>query len=208
MKIYKYIVGAMGTNSYVVLDEETKEAALIDPGNEGQRLLSAIESKGANLKYIILTHGHFDHIMALSEVKEASGASLLIHEYDAKMLKEPSLSLISRFSSKEMTFPTPEVLLKDGDVIQLGTSTLEVFHTPGHTPGSICLFIGDTVISGDTLFRESIGRYDFPGGDYATIMKSLTKLIKRFGDINYKILPGHGSSTTVSHELEYNLYLN
>ena len=205
MRIFKFIVGAMGTNSYILLDEQTKEAALIDPGDEPERLLSALSSKGASLSYIILTHGHFDHIMALGKIKAEIDAPILIHRDDAVMLNNRALSLLDRFGDPDTCVPRADRLLNDGEIIALGGSEIKVIHTPGHTPGSICLLVGDEIISGDTLFRESIGRYDFPGGDYETIMVSLKK-IRSLG-IKGKIYPGHGMSTTLEHELDYNTYL-
>ncbi len=205
MKIFKYSVGLMGTNAYIILDEETKKAALVDPGDEADKLLTAISSKGAELSYIILTHGHFDHILALPKIKEATGAEILVHEKDAPMLTDNSLSLLSRFSDRVIDFPSADVLLRDGDTVKIGNGNVKVIHTPGHTLGSICLSVSDDLISGDTLFRESIGRYDFPGGDYDTIMLSLEKI--RSLDIKGKIYPGHGMSTTLEHELTYNTYL-
>lgn len=205
MKIFKYSVGALGTNSYIILDEKTMEAALIDPGDESDKLLSAVASKGAKLSYIVLTHGHFDHILALPEIKEKTGASLLIHKNDAPMLADNSLNLLSRFSVRDMAFPIPDRLLSDGDTVKLGSEEIKVIHTPGHTLGSICLSVGDDLISGDTLFRENIGRYDFPGGSFDTIMDSLQKI--KALEIKGKIYPGHGMSTTLEHELTYNTYL-
>ena len=205
MKIFKYSVGVMRTNSYIVLDEETKKAAIIDPGDESDKLLSALESKGAELSYIILTHGHFDHIIAIPEIKEKTGASLLIHKDDAPMLVDGRLSLLSRFTDLDIDFPMPDRLLNDGDKITLGNGEIKVTHTPGHTPGSICLTVESDLISGDTLFRECVGRYDVPGGSYETLLKSLEK-IKEL-DIKGKIYPGHGMSTTLEHELNHNTYL-
>ena len=195
----------MGTNAYIILDEETKKAALVDPGDEPDKLLTAISSKGAELSYIILTHGHFDHILALPKIKNETGAEILVHEKDAPMLTDNSLNLLSRFSDKEIDFPPADVLLNDGDVIGLGSGTVKVIHTPGHTLGSICLSVGNDLISGDTLFRESIGRYDFPGSAFDAIMESLQKI--KTLDIKGKIYPGHGMSTTLEHELTYNTYL-
>ncbi len=205
MKIFKYSVGVMGTNAYIIIDEETMQAALVDPGDEPEKLLYAIASKNASLSYIILTHAHFDHILALPELKNKTGASLLVHKYDAPMLADNSLNLLSRFSVRDMVFPCPDRLLNDGDAIRLGKSEIKVIHTPGHTQGSICLTVDNDLISGDTLFRESIGRYDFPGGDYEVIMASLQKI--KALDIKGKIYPGHGMSTTLEHELNYNTYL-
>ena len=205
MKIYKYSVGAMGTNSYIVCDEASGEAFITDPGDEGEKLVNALLSKNLRLKYVILTHAHFDHIMGLNYVMENTDAKLLVHPLDASMLKDPSLSLLSRFSSKNIDFPSPDGFVNEGDGIRIGNSEITVIHTPGHTPGSICLLAGDDLISGDTLFRDSIGRYDFPGGSFDTIMKSLKKIVSL--NIKGKIYPGHGMSTTMSHELEYNTYL-
>jgi len=210
MKIFKYSVGALGTNAYIILDEKTMEAMLVDPGDEPDKLLNALESKGAHLTYIILTHAHFDHILAIPKIKEKTGASLLVHKDDAPMLADNSLNLLSRFSVRDMAFPSPDRLLTDGDTVTVGQSVLTVCHTPGHTPGSICLFDEEAgaILTGDTLFREAIGRYDFPDGDYHTLIASLAKLVKVCGDRDYKLCPGHGTSTHLSYELEHNLYLN
>lgn len=205
MKIFKYSVGALGTNAYIILDEKTMEAMLVDPGDEPDKLLNALEAKGAHLTYIILTHAHFDHILAIPKIKEKTGASLLVHKDDAPMLADNSLNLLSKFSVRDMAFPSPDRLLTDGDTVKLGGSEIGIIHTPGHTLGSICLSVGDDLISGDTLFRENIGRYDFPGGDFDTIMDSLQKI--KALDIKGKIYPGHGMSTTLEHELTYNTYL-
>ena len=121
------------------------------------------------------------------------------------MLADNSLNLLSRFSVRDMAFPIPDRLLSDGDTVKLGSEEIKVIHTPGHTLGSICLSVGDDLISGDTLFRENIGRYDFPGGSFDTIMDSLQKI--KALEIKGKIYPGHGMSTTLEHELTYNTYL-
>ncbi len=205
MRIFKFTVGAMGTNSYILLDEHTKKAALIDPGDEPERLISALKAKDASLSFIILTHGHFDHIMALGKIKAETDAPILIHRDDAVMLEDGALSLLDRFGNPDIHVPRADRLLSDGDLITVGRSEIKVIHTPGHTPGSVCLLIGDELISGDTLFRESIGRYDFPGGDYETIMASLEKIKSLC--VKGKIYPGHGMSTTLEHELDYNTYL-
>ncbi len=205
MKVFKFSVGPMGTNSYIVCDEISKDAFITDPGDEGEKLLNTIASKGLNIKYVILTHGHFDHIMALNDILNKTDAKLLVHKLDAPMLDDPALSLLSRFSSKILDFPKPDGLLEDGDALSLGSSTFHIIHTPGHTQGSICIKVGDDLISGDTLFRENIGRYDLPGGDFQTLMKSLKKIVSL--EIKGKIYPGHGMSTTLDHELNYNTYL-
>ena len=197
MKIYKYSVGAMGTNSYIVCDEASGEAFMTDPGDDGEKLVNAVRSTWPE--------AIVSPIMGLNYVMENTDAKLLVHPLDAPMLKEPSLSLLSRFSAKNIDFPSPDGFVNDGDSVRIGDSEVTVIHTPGHTPGSICLLAGDDLISGDTLFRESIGRYDFPGGSFDTIMKSLKKIVSL--NVKGKIYPGHGMSTTMSHELEYNTYL-
>ena len=208
LKIYKYIVGTMGTNSYILVDDSTKKAAIVDPGADAKRLLDALNSKNAVLEYIILTHGHFDHILALNEIKDKTAATILIHEGDADFLIDNSLNLVTKFSDLDLKFYQADGILKDKDIIQLGSSKIRVMHTPGHTPGSICLFTDAGIITGDTLFRESIGRYDFIFGDYDSIISSVKKLIKDIKDPSCKIMPGHGPSTTLAHELEHNVYLN
>lgn len=205
MRIFKFTVGAMGTNSYILLDDKTKKAALIDPGDEPDRLISALKTKDASLSYIILTHGHFDHIMALDKIKKKTGAPILIHRDDAVMLEDRALSLLDRFGNSDIEVPRADRFLSDGEIITLGDSEIKVIHTPGHTPGSVCLLIGDELMSGDTLFRESIGRYDFPGGDYGAIITSLEKIVSL--GVKGKIYPGHGMSTTLEHELDFNTYL-
>lgn len=205
MKIYKFSVGTLGTNSYLCVDESTQKAFLTDPGGDANKLLSAIEAKKATLQYVILTHGHFDHILVLNEIVSATGAKILIHRLDAAMLLDPSLSLLSRFSSKDITFPEADRHLSDGDLITVGNSEIKIIHTPGHTQGSICIKVGDDLISGDTLFRECVGRSDFPGGDFKTLLASLKTIASL--NVKGKIYPGHGMSTTMAHELEYNTYL-
>ena len=211
MKIYKYTVGAMGTNCYLLVDESTREAVIVDPGDHtADRILRAVKDKDCRVSAILLTHAHFDHIMALNDVREATSAPLLLHEAEAAIFHDNEKNLFARFSNHAPTFASADRLLSDGDVVAIGQSVLTVCHTPGHTPGSICLFDEEAgaVLTGDTLFRETIGRYDFPEGDYHTLIASLTKLIKTCGDRDYKLYPGHGASTHLSYELEHNLYLN
>lgn len=204
MKIYKYTVGLMGTNCYI-LDGGSGKCAVVDPGADVEKITAAAESKGLTVEKIILTHAHFDHMLALEELRKLTGAPLLIYKDEAELLADCGKNLLHRYADIDTPPEPAEKLLSDGDIVTVGNDSLRVIHTPGHTPGSMCLMTGDTIISGDTLFRESIGRYDFPGGDYGTIMRSLEKFKALEGD--YKILPGHGPSTTLSYEKEHNLYL-
>ena len=209
VKFFKYTVGAMGTNCYLAVNEESKEAAVIDPGADAEKILDAIKAKGCRVTSILLTHAHFDHILALEELREATGAPLYLHRDDAPLLADNDKNLLTRFSSENITFAPAQKLLTEGDRIPVGREFLTVLHTPGHTPGSICFLCVDTILSGDTLFRESIGRYDFPGGDYETIMRSVRRLAALYSpEHDYRLCPGHGPSTCLSYELENNLYLN
>lgn len=205
MKLYKLCVGAMGTNCYIVTDGDGAEAAVVDPGAECDRILETVRSKGLTVTKIILTHAHFDHILALTELRKATGAPLYIHKDEAETLGDGKKNLLARFSDTNETPAPAEVLLTDGDTVKIGNTELTVMHTPGHTPGSMCLICGDTIICGDTLFREGIGRYDFPGGDYKTLIESCMKLTALEGD--YKLYPGHGPSSTLDYERANNFYL-
>lgn len=199
-------VGGMGSNCYLIGCEQTKEAAVVDPGAEGQRILSRLEKHGLKCTKVILTHGHVDHIGALEDVLNATGAEVLIHEADAGMLTSPAKNL-STYMGTLLEFKDADRLLKDGDTIEVGTITLEVMHTPGHTPGGICLKVGDNLITGDTLFAGSIGRSDFPGGNHNQLIRSIkTKLLGFPGQT--KVYPGHGPASTIDEEKKLNPFLS
>ncbi|MEW5953988.1 MAG: MBL fold metallo-hydrolase [Bacillota bacterium] len=199
-------VGGMGSNCYIIGCDQTKEAAVVDPGAEGRRILDRLGRLGLKCTKIILTHGHVDHIGALREVLEATGAEVLIHELDGDMLTSPSKNL-SMFMGALLKFKGADRLLKDGDNIQVGTVNLEVIHTPGHTPGGICLKVGDDLLTGDTLFAGSIGRSDFPGGNHNQLINSIkTKLLDFPGKT--RVFPGHGPASTIDEEKRFNPFLN
>jgi len=198
-------VGMLGANCYLVGCEETREAVVVDPGDEAARILERIKKLNLKVRFIILTHGHADHIGALGEVREATGAKVLIHKEDADTLTSPGKNL-SLLTGASMKFKAADRLLEDGDVIEIGKLKAEVMHTPGHTPGGICLKIGNVVFTGDTLFAGSVGRSDFPGGSHGQLINSIKeKLMMLPGDT--KIYPGHGPASTVDYEKKHNYFL-
>ncbi len=197
------IVGLLEVNCYLIGDEETKEAVVIDPGGDEDEILEALKYHNLTLKYIIDTHGHFDHVDANQPLKDATGAQILIHKLDAPMLQRDNEALF--FTGKRMLPSKADVLLQEGDVITFGNIKLKVLHTPGHTPGGISLVNMDSplVYVGDTLFAGSIGRTDFPGGDYDALINGVREKLFTLGD-HYVVYPGHGPVTTIGHERKYN----
>jgi hydroxyacylglutathione hydrolase len=197
-------VGLLEVNCYILADEETKEAVVIDPGGDEDEILDVLNRNKFKLKYIIDTHGHFDHVDANQPLREATGAQLAIHEADAQMLSQPSAEAMM-FTGNRLRVSAADVLLKEGDVLTFGKYRLKVLHTPGHTPGGISLVLeGHTyVYVGDLLFQGSIGRTDFPGGSYEALIDAVKTKIFPLGD-NYSVFPGHGPVTTVAQERKYN----
>jgi glyoxylase-like metal-dependent hydrolase (beta-lactamase superfamily II) len=198
------LVGLLEVNCYILGDEETKEAVVIDPGGDEDEILEALKYHGLQLKTIIDTHGHFDHVDANQPLKEATGAAIAIHEADAAMLAKPSSEAMF-FTGNRLRLSAADVLLKEGDIISFGNYRLKVLHTPGHTPGGISLVMEDSplVYVGDLLFQGSIGRTDFPGGSFEDLISAVKTKIFTLGD-NYTVFPGHGPVTTVGQERKYN----
>ncbi len=197
-------VGLLQVNCYIIGDEETKEAVVIDPGGDEDEILEVLNHHQLNLKYIIDTHGHFDHVDANLPLREATGARIAIHEADARMLIQPSEEAMF-FTGNRMRASKADILLKEKDVISFGSIRLQVLHTPGHTPGGISLVMEGQpyVYVGDLLFNGSIGRTDFPGGSFEDLVAAVRTKIFTLGD-HYTVFPGHGPVTTVGHERKYN----
>ena len=198
MKVNVMQVGTIRTNCYILEDEGTKLAAIIDPGDNADRILAAVREEGVTVQYILLTHGHYDHTTAAPELHRAlPDAKIYIHQADANGAGSKLFPLAGQVDGL--------LFYDEGDTLTLGSLTIQVLHTPGHSPGSVSLLVGDTLFSGDTLFCSSMGRTDLPGGSYEQIMASLKKLGQLKG--NLKVLPGHEWASTLDREREYNYFL-
>lgn len=205
MKIFNCTLGMIQTNCYLLLDEITGKAAIIDPGAYETPLLEMIAvHEIKQIEYILLTHGHFDHILGLKKLKDKTGAAVAVHSADANMIKDPNEC--RAFLHDLVLEPVEaDILLSDGDEIELGSLKIKVVHTPGHTPGGVCYICEDVMFSGDTLFAGSVGRTDFSYSDSVKMLESVRRLRDLPGD--YRVLPGHARPTTLSRERRQNPYM-
>ncbi len=206
MVLIRLIVGPLQVNCYILADEKTKEAVVIDPGDDAKDILKIIREKGFNIKYIINTHAHFDHVGANRALKEATGAELLLHEADAGELAAASNQSRS-FGMGLVVSPPADRYVKHGDIVTAGEVSLKILHTPGHTPGGISLLEQGMVFTGDSLFAGSIGRTDFPGGDLLTLLRSIKTNLMVLPD-ETKVFSGHGPASTIGDERRDNPFLN
>ncbi len=204
MKIIQLCVGVVGTNCYIVYDESTKNAAVVDPGDNAKSILKAVSDEKLTLKYILLTHAHFDHILAAHDVIKETGAKYVVPEKDAWLLKRDNMGIF-RSAAKGYIEDSPDILANEGTEICFGGLTAHYMSTPGHTPGSCVIKINDTLFTGDTLFNGSCGRCDLEGGSYSEMLSSLKRLYELEGD--YKVLPGHEGVSTLDHERRFNPYM-
>jgi len=203
--IKKLEVGPIMANCFILGCELTKQAVVIDPGDDADRILMELGKSNLTVKYLINTHGHFDHVSANKRMKEATGAQIAIHPEDEPMLHELSQSALMFGLSAENS-PPADILLKDGDEVSFGDITLQVIHTPGHSRGGISLYTKGHLFSGDTLFAGSIGRTDLSGGDYDTLISSIKEKLLIF-DEDTIVYTGHGPETTIGNEKRMNPFL-
>ena len=194
LKVHAMALGAYQTNCYIIHDEASKTCCVIDPGYDADFILNKLEDLGLTLEAVLLTHGHFDHVGAVKELAAETGCGVYIHPDDLSM--PPMMTAGPLYYTNTYT---------EGSILKLSGLEIAVLHTPGHTPGSVCLLVENTIFSGDTLFQGSCGRTDLPGGDWATITKSLKRLASLEG--NFWVFSGHGGSTTLRDEKKYNPYM-
>ncbi len=200
------VVGALQTNCYLVYDPISREAYIVDPGDEAEKIIDAVAADELRVLAVVLTHVHFDHMLAARAVCEQLGVPLYVGEGDQEALSDGHRNLMELFSPGATHLLLANRLLYEGDELPLGDKCLEVLETPGHTPGSICLVTDEILLSGDTLFCGSAGRTDFPGGNTLTLYGSLARLAALQGD--RQVYPGHGVSTTLSYERTTNPFLS
>ena len=202
MQIHTLPLGAYQTNTYIVHDSGSSSCAIIDPGYEGQTILKKVASLGLTVDAILLTHGHFDHVGAVLEIQKAASCAIWMNQGDYSPARHPMRGMMYPLAD---TTAAEINLCEEGEQIRAGGLTFTTLETPGHTWGSVCYLCGDALFSGDTLFAGSCGRTDLPGGDWATITRSLGRLREMEADL--RIFPGHGGSSTLNIEKTTNPYL-
>jgi len=206
LQVLQLPLGPIQTNCFIVGDEETEDAVVIDPGWDASRVLAALVERQWQLKHVLLTHAHFDHIGAVADVVEATGAPLAIHPLELPLLRAKGGA--AAFGLPIRPCPEPSVLLEAGQIIEAGRMRFEVLFVPGHTVGHVAFYEprAKAVFSGDVLFNEGIGRTDFPGGDYSTLMRSIHEVLFALPD-ETAVYPGHGPATTIGAERAGNPFL-
>ena len=201
MKIQTIVVGELQVNCYLLT--EGNEAIAIDPGDEYEKIIAAAEKGGCKITKILLTHGHFDHVGAVADIVEKTGAKVYVHKEDEIMLSDDTKNL-SDISTAKIRHCSADFNFDSGDVIDFCGNELKIHHTPGHSMGSVCIEMGKVLFSGDLLFQMSIGRFD--RGDLRTELNSLKYLMENFSD-DVEVFPGHGPSTTIGDERNFNPYI-
>lgn len=203
MIIKTFVEPPIENNNYLIIDESSKEAALIDCSSYDENILIELKKQGATLKYVLLTHGHFDHIGGLNDLPE--NVEVLMHSGDIEWVNQVN-DYLPMIGMSSMEVPKIDRNIEDGEIIKLGELEIKVIHTPGHTQGGVCFYTERHLFSGDTIFRESVGRCDLPGGNFSQIVESIENKIFTLPD-DTVIYPGHGRTTTVDWEKENNNYM-
>jgi len=208
MIVKQFEVGNFNIFSYLVGDDASGECLYIDPSSECDRLIREAESRGMAVKYIVNTHAHIDHVMGNKEMVQKTGAKVIIHETDAAGLQDTPPEILTMFRAENP--PPPDILVKDGDLIRAGNVELKVIHTPGHTPGGMCLYTKGMVFTGDSLFVGAIGRTDFPGSSYRDLETSIRDRLYKLPE-DTVVYPGHNygetPTSTIGHEMRFNAFV-
>lgn len=199
MKIKRIPAGVYAANCYIVIDEETKDCVVMDPGGDEEDLIKAIKKENVQVKYILLTHGHADHTGAALRLKKDFNSPLCISSEDYELISKGAFMYGDIVNNIDQ-------YIKEGDIFKVGNMDIKCIHTPGHTPGGVCFLIEDSVFTGDTLFAGSIGRTDFQGGNFDAIIKSIKEKLMVLGD-EIKVFPGHGPESTIGKERLHNPFL-
>ena len=203
MVIKKFVVGPLESNCYLIVDEHSKEALVIDPGDESDRIIDFIHENNLHIKHIVCTHAHFDHVGALSDIKHETGASIVIHQEEQEIYRNTrKQAVLWGFEIDDL--PEPDMFVSEGNELGIGGLRFKILHTPGHSPGGICLFGEGVLIAGDTLFAGSVGRTDLLGGNLDMLKDSFKRLMSLPDQT--EILPGHGPETTIGKEKKENFF--
>ncbi len=203
-RIQTYVLGGVSTNCYLIFHDGTREAVVVDPADNGAYVLNKCRELGVHPTAVLLTHGHFDHILAVKDICRAFPCKVYAGREEDRLLQDASLNLSGSMGT-EQTVIEADVLVKDGDVLSLVGFSWKVLETPGHTAGSVCYYVEseDVMLSGDTLFADSLGRTDLPTGDLQAIVRSITEKLLTLPE-DTMVYPGHGEVTTIGHEKRYN----
>lgn len=209
MILKQFVLGPLETNNYLLIDDEelngAKEAVLIDCTEDSEAIDRILQEHGAILKYILLTHGHFDHVLGVNNFRDRCNCKVLIHEND-KILLDSIKDYVKNFGIVSGENQKVDGYVKENDIIKFGKNEIKVIHTPGHTQGGVCYLVGNNIFTGDTLFFECVGRTDLAGGNFSKLKSSIQEKLFTL-DENIKVYPGHGPSSTIGHEKVNNQFL-
>jgi hydroxyacylglutathione hydrolase len=205
MKVDNIVVGPLQSNCFIVYDEDSHDAIVVDPGDEAEKIIRFIEARELKVSRIVCTHAHFDHVGAVTRLKEKTGASVMLHKGDLDIyMRADKQGALWGFHIEQPL--APDLYMIEGDEVAVGRFRLKVLHTPGHSPGGICLYGEGVILTGDTIFAGSVGRTDFPGGSLTELKRSFARIIELPPET--RIFSGHGPLTTVKNEKESNFFVH